>query len=110
VAIRLEKAWVPLTAENLGSVKGQLGVYQLGSDELGVTFIGCADARTPFGLKSELQGHLDRGLETSFRIEITSSYQTSYRELLMVFYADHQTSPRDNDEALLPRLGRLSPV
>jgi hypothetical protein len=106
----LEKDWVPLTAENLETVKGQLGVYQLGSDEAGVTFIGCADARTLFGLKSELQAHLDEGEETGFRIEITSAYQTRYRELLMVFYADHQAYPRDNDVASLPRLGKLSPA
>ena len=110
MTIRLEKVWVPLTAENLKSVKGQLGVYQLGSDDSGITFIGCADARTLFGLKGELQAILDRGVETCFRMEITSAYQTRYRELLMVFYADHQAYPRDNDESVLPRLGRLSPA
>jgi hypothetical protein len=110
MTIRLDKAWVPLTDENLKSVKGQLGVYQLGSDDAGVTYIGCADARTLFGLKGELEAHLNRGVQTSFRVEVTSAYQTRYRELLMVFYADHQTYPRDNDEKELPRLGRLSPA
>lgn len=110
MSIRLDKAWVPLTSENLKSVKGQLGVYQLGDEVSGITFIGCADARTLFGLKGELLAHLDRGIPTSFRIEITSAYQTRYRELLMVFYADHQCYPTDNDEADLPRLGTLSPA
>ena len=110
MTIRLDKAWTPLTDENLKSIKGQLGVYQLGSDDTGVTFIGCADARTLFGLKGELQAHLDEGSQTSFRVEVTSAYQTRYRELLMVFYADHHAYPRDNDESKLPRLGRLSPA
>ena len=110
MAVRLDKAWVPLTEENLKSIKGQLGVYQLGSEDEGVTYIGCADARTLFGLKGELEALLGKGIQTSFRIEITSAYQTRFRELLMVFYADHQRYPRYNDEADLPRLGRLSPA
>ena len=110
MSIRLDKAWVPLTLENLESVKGQLGVYQLGSDEAGITFIGCADARTLFGLKGVLQDHLDKGNQDCFRVEVTSAYQSRYRELLMVYFADHQTHPRDNDAASLPRLGRLSPL
>ena len=108
--IRLDKAWVPLNKENLRLIKGQMGVYELGSEADGVTFIGCADARSLFGLKGELQAHLDKGLNTCFRIEITSAYQTRYRELLMVFYADHQHYPRDNIAAELPRLGKLSPL
>lgn len=108
--IRLDKAWIPLNAKNLELVKGQLGVYELGSEVDGVTFIGCADARSLFGLKSELQAHLDKGATSCFRIEITSAYQTRYRELLMVHFADYQSYPRDNIEAELPRLGRLSPT
>ncbi|MFP6807231.1 MAG: hypothetical protein VB957_08620 [Pseudomonadales bacterium] len=113
--VRLNKPWLPLNPESLHLVKGQLGVFELGSDDDGVTFIGCADARSLFGLKGELQNHLDqihldKKNATHFRIEITSAYQTRYRELLMVHYADHGSYPRDNDESELPRLGRLSPL
>ena len=90
--IRLDKAWTPLHAENLNLVKGQTGVYELGSESDGVTFIGCADARSLFGLKGVLQDHLDRGINTCFRIEVTSAYQTRYRELLMVFYLSKLTT------------------
>lgn len=107
--IRLEKAWTPLNSTELESVRGHLGVYELGCEADGVTFIGFAGGRSLFGLKSELQAHLDKGATCCFRIEITSAYQTRYRELLMVHHADHQCYPRDNIEAELPRLGRLSP-
>ena len=109
MSIRLDKPWVPLTIENLKQVKGQLGVYQLGSETDGVTFIGCADARSLFGLKGELQSHLDAGCQAFFRVEVTSAYQTRYRELLMLHFADHQCYPSDNKESELPRLGKLSP-
>ena len=109
MSIRLDKPWVPLTNEGLKQVKGQLGVYQLGSETDGVTYIGCADARTLFGLKEKLQSHIDAGAAGFFRIEVTSAFQTRYRELLMVYFSDHQSYPRDNKESDLPRLGRLSP-
>ena len=109
MSIRMDKPWIPLTDENLKLVKGQLGIYQLGSESEGVTFIGCADARTLFGLKGELLSHLEARLNISFRVEVTSAYQTRYRELLMVHFADHHCYPRDNKESDLPKLGRLSP-
>ncbi len=108
MSVRLNKPWIPLTAENLKMVKGQLGVYELGSREEGVTFIGYAGGRSLFGLKGELESRL--GQQTCFRIEVTSAYQTRYRELLMVHRADHGRYPRDNDVSALPRLGRLSPA
>ncbi len=108
--LRLEKPWTPLTKEDISLVKGQLGVYQLGSEQDGVTFIGCADSRSLFGLNSALRSHLGSDLPaTHFRVEVTNAYQTRYRELLMVHYADYGQYPRDNAEADLPRLGRLSP-
>ena len=109
MSIRLEKPWMQLDEENLKLVRGQLGVYQLGSEVDGVTFIGCADARSRFGLKGELQSHLQAGSDVCFRVEVTSAYQTRYRELLMVHFADHQCYPRDNNTSELPKLGRLSP-
>jgi len=108
MSIRLEKTWLPLTAANLKAVKGQLGVYQLGSEEDGVTFIGYAGGKSLFGLKGELQSRLASGPDTSFRLEVTTAYQTRYRELLMIHIADHGVPPRDNGD--LPRLGKLSPA
>jgi len=108
LAVRLTKPWRELSEANLSQVKGQLGVYQLGSQATGIVFIGCADARSLFGLRSELQKHLGAGL--SFRIEVTTAYQTRYRELLMAFYADHGCYPPMNKLDELPKLGRLSPA
>ena len=109
MAVRLEKPWVPLTAEALSEVKEQLGVYELGSDAEGVLFIGVAEARSPFGLKSALEAVLQTGREISFRYEVNTAYQTRYRELLMAYVADHGTLPPENDPATAPSLGRLSP-
>ena len=50
MSIRLDKPWIPLTSEDLKQVKGQLGVYQLGSAKAGVTSLGCADPRNLLGL------------------------------------------------------------
>jgi len=108
MSIRLEKTWLPLTAENLKPVKGQVGVYQLGSEGDGVTFIGFAGGKSLFGLKGELEPLLSKGPNTCFRLEVTTAYHTRYRELLMIHIADHGEPPRDNGE--LPRLGRLSPA
>lgn len=108
MSIRLEKPWLPLSTKNLLNVKGQLGVYQLGSDDDGVTFIGYAGGKSLFGLKGELNARLAEGPETCFRVEVTTAYQTRYRELLMIHIADHGIPPRDNDK--LPRLGKLSPA
>ena len=110
MTIRLDKPWIPLTDESLKQIKSQLGVYQLGSETTVVPFTGCPDDRTLFGLKGELQSHLDAGSGIFFRLEVTSAYQTRYRELLMLHFADHQCYPRDNKESDLPRLGRLSPA
>ena len=46
MSIRLEKPWLPLSTENLLGVKGQLGIYQLGSVDEGVTFIGYAGGKS----------------------------------------------------------------
>lgn len=107
--LRLDKSWQPLTAETAQRLPGQLGVYQVADAKGTVLFIGQAGARSPFGLRSELQReHAERGDGCQFRVEVNQQYRTRWFELLMVHKADHGTLPPDNAKNP-PPLGRLSP-
>jgi hypothetical protein len=106
MSIRLEKPWLLMTQENINSLPGQLGVYELGDDSEQVIYIGQADARSKFGLRGEIQKHLNTA--ELFRCEVNMSYSTRYQELLMVFQADTGRLPELNIDT--GYLGRLSPV
>ena len=107
--LRLDKPWQPLTAETAARLPGQLGVYQVANTQGAVLYIGQAGARSPFGLRSELQRELaERGAGCQFRVEVNQQYRTRWFELLMVHQADHGSLPSDNAKNP-PPLGRLSP-
>ena len=107
--LRLDKPWQPLTAETAARLPGQLGVYQVADGQGAVLFIGQAGARSPFGLRSELQREFaERGTGRQFRVEVNQQYRTRWFELLMVHQADHGSLPTDNAKNP-PPLGRLSP-
>lgn len=107
--LRLDKPWQPLNAESAQRLPGQLGVYQVADANGTVLFIGQAGARSPFGLRSELQReHKERGDGCQFRVEVNQQYRTRWFELLMVHKADHGSLPPDNAKSP-PPLGRLSP-
>lgn len=107
MAVRLSKPWQALTEENVESVPGQLGVYELADEREDIVFIGNADARSLFGLKGEL---IDRiGQASFFRLEVTTAYRTRCRELLMAYHADMKVYPPLNTEEETRDLGRLSP-
>ena len=109
IRLRLDKPWKPLTAEDAGRLPGQLGVYQIADGQGAVLYIGHAGARSPFGLRSELQRELaERGAGCQFRVEVNQQYRTRWFELLMVHQADHGSLPTDNAKNP-PPLGRLSP-
>ena len=108
--LRLDKPWQKLTAETAAGLPGQLGVYQVADDTGAVLYIGHAGARSPFGLRSELQREFaERGPGCQFRVEVNQQYRTRWFELLMVHEADHSGLPPDNAENP-PHLGRLSPA
>jgi len=108
--LRLDKPWQPLTAETAARLPGQLGVYQVADAGGTVLYIGQAGARSPFGLRSELQRELaERGAGCQFRVEVNQQYRTRWLELLMVHQADHGSLPGDNAKDPPPNLGRLSP-
>ena len=105
--VRLDKPWQPLAeAPALG---GQLGAFELADANGEVLYIGCADGRSRFGLRSAVQ---DAGSSVpgavQFRVEITTAYRTRYQELLMVHVADHGALPEFNPPE--PTLGKLSPA
>ena len=109
IRLRLDKPWRPLTAEEIARLPGQLGVYQVADARGTVLFIGQAGARSPFGLRSELQReHRERADGCQFRVEVNQQYRTRWFELLMVHKADYGALPPDNEKNP-PPLGRLSP-
>lgn len=112
MSIRMTKAWVALTPENVKKLPGQLGVFQLADASSNVVFIGFAGGRSLFGVRSEVAKGLAEPPSgaTQFRVEINQQYTTRYQELLMLHVHDHGGVPAGNVGKPLPRLGRLSPL
>jgi hypothetical protein len=109
--LRLDKPWKPLTAEEAQRLPGQLGVYQIADASGAVLYIGEAGARSPFGLRSELQRQFgERGAGCQFRVEVNQQYRSRWFELLMLHQHDHGALPHDNAKNPPPVLGRLSPA
>lgn len=111
----MEKPWQTLDEVNVRALSGQLGVYQIADANDHIAFIGFAGGRSIYGLRGELQDQLnardpDAAGTWKFRVEVNTSYQTRYRELLMVYQADHGELPVDNQASPPPGLGRLSPA
>ena len=112
MALRLTKPWQALTAANAQALPGQLGVFEL-ADASGCTVaFGFAGARALFRLRSELMEMAKTPPHgaTQFRVEVNQQYQTRFRELLMVYQADHGHLPPVNAENPPINLGRLSPL
>ncbi len=108
MAVRCTSPWRTLDATSLAALPGQLGVFEFADADGNVIFIGRADARSLFGLRSEIALRAAEVVDArSLRLEITTAYHTRYLELLMVHRADHGVLPRCN--APMPGLGRLSP-
>ena len=109
--VRLDRPWQSLTRENVDRVGAHLGVYQLANSAGDIVYIGVADARSLFGLRGELQRHLDDPANTaaSFRVEVTMAYRTRHFELLGVFLHDHGRLPAANTDIERTALGTLRP-
>ncbi len=107
--LRLDRPWKPLTAENVDSLPGQLGVYQIADPAGNISRIGFAGAKTLFGLRSALADELRlRPHNATFRVEVNIQYQSRWRELLMLHKADHGHLPDGNLDDAPHDLGRLS--
>ena len=115
MAVRMTKAWVPLTPENVARLPAHLGVFELGDTDGQVIYIGCANGRTRFGLREALGDILasaDREAipgATSFRVESTMAYHSRVRELLQTYLHDHGSLPMTNTGLTEANLGRINP-
>ena len=109
--VRMTKPWRRLCADEVESLGGHLGVYEIATPEGEVVFIGYAGGHARFGLGGELGRQLaERGDGTFvFRVEVTMAYLSRWRELLMAHRADHGRLPSENDGDGAG-LGRLSPA
>lgn len=109
MAIRLEKPWLPLSAEATRALPGQLGVFQLADAAGRVRVIGYAGGRSLFGLRSAVEEARKRHPEAArFRYEVTMQYLSRYQELLMLHQADAGALPAGNAGERVR--GRLSPL
>ena len=109
MAVRLEKAWIPLTTDHVARLAGHLGVYQLADAAGEIVFIGMAGGREPFGLKSALQDalHAPPANATQFRYEVTMAYHTRYLELLQAYRYDYGRLPVGNLDIDERSMGRM---
>lgn len=106
MATRLDKPWCAVD-QVPQLLKGHLGVFQLADAEQQVIYIGYAGGNSTFGLLGEVTqacGALPQAMY--FRHEITTSYLSRFRELMMVHIHDHGVAPQENPEI---KLGKLSP-
>ena len=112
LAIRMDKPWQPL-GEAFSRLRGNMGVFQLAGEAGEVIYIGFAGGRSQFGLGGEVRNlAVQIPAATQVRWEVTTAYQSRFRELLSVHQADHGSLPRYNEELNHQplRLGRLSPA
>ena len=106
MASRLTKPWIPI-AEADSKLKGHMGVFQLADAQGELIYMGFAGGKSIYGLRGEVAAASAQFDEAaSYRIEITTSYMTRFRELMMVYIADNGHPPRLNPPI---KLGVLSP-
>lgn len=109
MAVRLDKAWIPLTEAHVARAPGHLGVYQLADAAGEIVYIGVAGGRSRFGLKGALTDvlRLPPAGAQQFRYEVTMAYRTRYVELLQAYRNDYGRLPLGNVDVDEHSLGRL---
>jgi hypothetical protein len=112
--LAITKPWTVLTADAIGSVPAQLGVFEIADADEAIRKIGYAGGAEMFGLRSaldrELEELLSEGVDAGsvrFRFELTHGYLTRWEELLMVHQAQHGRLPAGNAD-YAHRIGRLT--
>ena len=107
MALRLDKPWLT-SARALAHVRGQMGVFQFANEVGEVIYISYAGGRSLGGLRGEITRSLAEHTNArQVRYEITTSYLSRYKELLMLHQADYGGLPEHYPSV---RLGRLSPA
>jgi len=108
MSVYMTKPWRDLSPGALDALSGQLGVFEFGNAAGEIVYIGCADARSRFGLRSAAAEALLRCPSArAYRVEVTTAYRTRFLELLMAYRAERGGVPIYNEA--VPGLGRLSP-
>lgn len=106
--LAITKPWATLSAEAIGAVPAQLGVFEIADADGVVAKIGYAGGHEMFGLRSALDTELKAQSEPAqFRFELTHGYLTRWEELLMVHHAQHGHLPVGNADHP-HKLGRLT--
>ena len=107
MGLRLDKPWLS-SEQVLAKVRGQMGVYQFANEAGEVVYVSYAGGRSLGGLRGEISRSLtEQSDATQVRYEITTSYLSRYKELLMLHQADYGGLPTHHPSI---RLGRLSPA
>jgi hypothetical protein len=101
MSVRMDKAWVDMTEENVVRLPGCTGVYQIADADGNILDIGYAGGRSLFGLRSALADQLAAlGAGRKFRYEVTAQYMSRFHELVNIAFTDNGELP-----ALLARRG-----
>jgi hypothetical protein len=107
MALRFAKPWIDL-AQGLDKLRGQMGVFQLADHQQQVIYIGYAGGKSLHGLRGEIGQAAQSYTNAKFmRFEITTSYLSRYKEILMIHQADFGELPEYSPKI---KLGRLSPA
>ena len=111
MAVRMDKAWLPLSLENVVKLAAHMGVYQLANDQGDILYIGMAGSRSLFGLKGELKKAVEDPpvRATQFRFEVNMAYRTRHMELLQTYLSDHGGLPEGNTDVDANNIGRIRP-
>lgn len=111
MAVRMTKAWRPLTVEEAKRLSGNLGVYQLADAAGDIVYIGAATGLSKFGLRGEViaKAEAPPAGATQFRVEVNTAYRTRHGELLAAYMHDFGKLPVANTDVDPKRLGRISP-
>ena len=111
MAVRLTKPWLDLSVETVRRLSGQLGVYELGSADGEILYIGVAGGRSLHGLRGELLRWAEAPPEgvARFRYEVNTAYRTRHHELVGAFRHDNGRLPRLNTDIDPKRVSNLSP-
>ena len=110
VSVRLSKKWLSID-EARGLLRGNLGVFVLADAQQNTRYIGYAGGKSIYGLKGEVETAVQALPAVTFvRWEVTSSYHSRYKELLMLHHYDFGELPPDNPPPSAITLGKLRPA
>ena len=110
LSVRLSKKWLSID-EARGLLRGNLGVFALADAQQSTRYIGYAGGKSSFGLKGEVAAAVQALPAVTFvRWEVTTSYLSRYKELLMLHHYDYGELPPDNPPPAAITLGKLRPA